>query len=151
MLFMLFLAQEEVGFKPSEEFEIKFNFEFKERPRSDPNRVDLDLTRKEHDRNQGSGPLPYLFLNLKVLKQGTDEVRVRILENGKKAVLNKKFDMNTILKLDLGFTDDIKDRIGPYEYQILFMSEKKHPISRIVIFFDENGTYLVNGEVRGKI
>ena len=151
LMCVLLLAQVTVPYKPNEEFEVKFNFEFKERPRENANKVMLDATQKEFDRSRGSGPLPYLFLNFRVLVQDEGEARVRVFENGKRSIQAKKFDTNTVLKLDLGFTDDIKDRIGPYEYEIVLLSDDKDAISRVVIFFEEDGTYLVNGEVRGKI
>ena len=58
---------------------------------------------------------------------------------------------STVLKLDLGFTDDIKDRVGAYEYTVFFLNEDKDQVSKIVIYFEKDGTYLVNGETRGKI
>jgi hypothetical protein len=145
------LAQDSVPFKPTEEFEVKFNFEFKERPRTNANKVLLDATQKEADRSRGSGPLPYLFLNFRVLTQTNGEARIRVFENGRRSIQAKKFDTKTVVKLDLGFTDDIKDRIGPYEYEIVLLSEEKAPVSKVVIYFEKDGTYLVNGEVRGKI
>ena len=132
-------------------FEVKFNFEFKERPRGNPNKVLLDATDQQMERHRGSGPLPYLFLNLRVLKQNPDETRIRVFENGRRSIQAKKFDTNTVLKLDMGFTDDIKDRVGAYEYEIILLSEDKTSTSRITIYFEEDGTYLVNGEIRGKI
>ena len=151
LLVLLFVIQDDVPFKPTDEFEIKLNFEFKERERTSFNKVEMDLSKKEYERSLGSGPLPYLFLNLKVLKPTPEEVRIRIVENGKNSVLNRKFDPDTILKLDLGFTDDIKDRIGAYQYRIFFLTHDKEPVSLITIYFEEDGTYLVNGVVRGKI
>jgi hypothetical protein len=74
-----------------------------------------------------------------------------VTENGGKNVFNKKFDPSTIIKLELGFTDDIKDRVGAYEYTVVFLDEDKDPVSRIVIYFEKDGTYLVNGQNRGKI
>lgn len=144
-------VQEPVPYKPNEEFELKLNFEFKDRPRSDPNRVDLDQTRKERERTQGAGPLPYLFLDFRVLKQQPGEVRVRVIENNAKVIHNKKLDINTILKLQLGFTDDIKDHVGPHEFTILLSNDQKQPVSRVVVHFQRDGTYLVNGQTRGKI
>lgn len=143
--------QDQTPLKPLEEFEVKLNFEFKERPTRDPNKIELDQTRKEVERSRPSGPLPYLYLNLKVLKQIPDEVRVRIIENGTKVVLNKKFDMNSVLKLDMGFTDDIKDRICAYEYTVYYLTQDKDPLSKVVIFFEADGTYFVNGQKRGKL
>lgn len=143
--------QDSIPLKPSEEFELKLNFEFKDRPHSDPNRVDLDLTEKEKNRGRGSGPLPYLFLNFRILKQQPREVRVRVIENHAKVVYNKKVDPAAVLKLELGFTDDIKDRVGAYEFTILLLDDSKEPVSRVVIYFQPDGTYLVNGQMRGKI
>ncbi|MEP6735887.1 MAG: hypothetical protein ABJA70_10235 [Chryseolinea sp.] len=146
----LFLFQDKVPFKPNEEFDLKLKFEFKERTHTDPNKVSLDPTNGEVQRNRGSGPLPYLFLNLQVLKQAPSEIRVKVFEAGKLAY-NKKVDLNTIIKLDLGFTDDIKDRVSAYEYTVMFYTEGKEPVSRIVVYFHKDGTYLVNEQVRGKL
>jgi hypothetical protein len=55
------------------------------------------------------------------------------------------------VKLELGFTDDIKDHVGPYEFTILLLDDGKQPVSRVVIYFKSDGTYLVNGQMRGKI
>ncbi|MEO5975713.1 MAG: hypothetical protein ABIS36_20115 [Chryseolinea sp.] len=146
----MFLFQDKVPFKPNEEFDLKLKFEFKERTHTDPNKVSLDPTNGEVQRNRGSGPLPYLFLNLQVLKQAPSEIRVKVFEAGKLAY-NKKVDLNTIIKLDLGFTDDIKDRVSAYEYTVMFYTEGKEPVSRIVVYFHKDGTYLVNEQVRGKL
>lgn len=151
VLTTLFMQDSSVPFKPNEEFEVKLRFDFKDRLRADPNKVDLDQTRKEYERSRGSGPLPYLFLDFRFLKQQQNEVRVRVLENNTKVVYNKKIDINTILKLELGFTDDIKDRVGAYEFTVLSLDDQKQPVSRVVIYFQEDGTYLVNGQMRGKI
>ena len=152
ILLGILAIQEEAPYKPSEEFEIKLDFEFKDRGAGrNPNKIDMDLTMKEYEKTKGSGLLPYLYLNLKVLKQQESELRLRVVENKSKNILNKKVDTNTIVRLELGFTDDIKDRVGPYEYTIVFVNGDKDPVSRITIFFEKDGTYLVNGQTRGKI
>ena len=43
----LFFFQDSVPLKPLDEFEVKLNFEFKQRTRADANRVDLDVTQGE--------------------------------------------------------------------------------------------------------
>jgi hypothetical protein len=153
VIFGLLSFQEDPPYKPTDEFEVKLNFEFKDRGAGrDPNKIEMNQTLKERDKSRGSGLLPYLYLNLKVLKQAPEEIRVRVIENSTKNVLNyKKFDTATVLKLDLGFTDDIKDRVGAYQYIVYFLNDEKDPISKIVIYFEKDGTYLVNGEMRGKI
>jgi hypothetical protein len=144
--------QEDLPYKPSDEFDLKLNFEFKDRGAGrDPNKIEMNQTLKEQEKTRGSGLLPYLYLNLKIVKQAPNEVRVKVIENSSKNVYNKKFDASTVLKLDLGFTDDIKDRVGAYEYTVIFLNEDKDQVSKIVIYFEQDGTYLVNGETRGKI
>lgn len=146
----LLFFQDDAPFKPMEEFEVKLDFQFKERPRDDPNKIELNQTHRAYERSKSTGVLPYLYLNLRVLKESPEEVRVRVVENGA-TVFTKKFDMNTVLKLDMGFTDDIKDRVSPHEYIVYYLSKDKKPLSKVVIFFEENGTYIVNGQVRGKL
>ena len=144
---IIFLLQDETPFKPNEEFELKLDLQFKQRPRDDYNKVDLERrTLPTSGMNA-----PYLYLNLKVLKAVPEEVRVKIVKNDGEILLSKKFDPNVILKLDLGFTDDIKDRVSAHQYLVTFFSKDKDALSRIEIFFEKDGTYLVNGEKRGKI
>lgn len=151
VLFVSFFIQEQIPFKPTEEFDLKLNFEFKDRGAGrNPDKIEMDVSHREAKKNN-SGLLPYLYINVKVLTQQPNEVRVKVIENGNKTVLSKKFDAATVLKLDLGFTDDIKDRVGAYEYTVIFLNEDKDPVSRIVVYFEKDGTYMVNGQNRGKI
>jgi len=147
----LLCLQEEIPFKPSEEFEVKLSFEFKEREGTNVNKIELDQTEKEYQRSRSSGPLPYLNMSVRAIKLAPEEVRVKVQQNGKNVALNKKIDTTTILKLDLGFTDDIKDRVSPYEYTLFFLNQDKEPLSKVIIYFEEDGTYLVNGQKRGKL
>jgi hypothetical protein len=55
-----------------------------------------------------------------------------------------------VLPLDIGYTDDVKDRLVASQYTITFLGEEKNQISRIVIFIDKDGTFFVNDEIRGK-
>ena len=153
VIFGLLSLQEDPPYKPTDEFNLKLDFEFKDRGAGrDPNKIELNQTVREHEKSRAGGLLPYLYINLQVLKQAPNEVRVKIVENSSKNVFNnKKFDTTTIMKLDMGFTDDIKDRVGAYEYRIYFLNDEKDPVSKIVIYFEQDGTYLVNGEKRGKL
>ena len=145
--FMFALLQDQTPFKPNEEFELKLDLQFKQRPRADANTVTL-----ERDKLPTSGmQAPYLIINLKVLKAITEEVRVKVVVNNNKTLMSRKFDPNLIVKLDLGFTDDIKDRVASHQYNITFLSKEKIPLSKIDIFFEKDGTYLVNGEKRGRL
>jgi hypothetical protein len=143
---IIILLHDQTPFKPKEEFELKLDLQFKQRPRPDVNTVELEK------RPAPSSMLaPYLYINLKVLKAIPEEVRIKVTKNNDDILLSRKFDPNLIVKLDLGFTDDVKDRVSAHQYVIMFHSKDKKPLSKIEIFFEKDGTYLVNGEKRGRL
>jgi hypothetical protein len=148
---LFFSAQDSVPFKANTEFEVKLEFIFKHRPSPDNNSVSLDETRKEYLKKRQTGPLPYLFLNVNILTLAEGESRVRVVNNLDRTMVNKPADKARTLRLELGYTDDIKDRVAAYEYVVYLVSADKKNLSRIVILFEEDGTYFVNGEKRGKI
>jgi hypothetical protein len=55
-----------------------------------------------------------------------------------------------VLALDMGFTDDMIDRVHAHEYTLTFIDANKLPVNRIVINVAEDGSFFVNGEKRGK-
>jgi hypothetical protein len=141
------LYQEPIPYKGNDEFELKLDMQFKKRPPPNLNKVDL-----EKRTLPASGMnAPYLYINLRVLKPVLEEYRVKVTKNNNDILMSRKFDPSTVIKLDLGFTDDIKDHIMPHHYMITFLSKGKDPLSRVEIFFEKDGTYIVNGEKRGKI
>ena len=142
-----FLSQDPVPYKSNDEFELKLDLQFKKRPPPNLNKVDL-----EKRTLPASGMnAPYLYIDLRIIKPVDAEYRVKVIKNERDLLLSKKFDPLTVIKLDMGFTDDIKDHISPHHYMITFFSKDKNPLSRIEIFFEKDGTYIVNGEKRGKI
>jgi hypothetical protein len=146
LLALVFLAilQREVKFKPSDEFELKVDYNLKTRP-AQVNSVNLKDGRKS------VGPLPFISVSLKVIKALPEEQRVRIVDNRGDVVISRKIKEGSELKFDLGFTADMKDRVGAHEFVIYFHgSDRKDVISQILIHVTQDGTFLVNGEVRGK-
>jgi len=146
--FALLLQQDQIPFKSTDEFELKLQLEFRKRPMQDINTIELE---KRSVPSTGGMPAPYLHINLRVLKVVPEEVRVKVTKNPNETLLTKKFDPNVIIKLDLGFTDDIKDRVSAHQYVVTYLSKERTPLSKIEIFFEKDGTYLVNGEKRGKL
>jgi hypothetical protein len=149
-LLIAFALAQDLPLKPKEEFEIKLNYQFKNRPTPDLSTVRLDETREERDRRISTTPLPFLILNIKMLKLSQDEVKVRISNNLTNRVITQKVEAGTIIPLEIGFTDDAKDRITPHQYFITTLSPKKTETNKIEIVIEEDGTFLVNGEKRGK-
>jgi hypothetical protein len=154
LLIVLVLLESQVTlpFKPKEEFEIKLKYEFKQKPIVDnsANSIHLDETTGERERRTSSAMLPFVAINLRVLKLNSEEVKVKILDNKMSVVYNKRVKQDDIINLVLGFTDDMKDRVTPHEYTIFFTTADKKELSRILITVNEDGTFLVNDEKRGK-
>lgn len=148
---LLLIFIQDVPFKPKEEFEIKLDYQFKQRPVGDHNTVRLSDSPKEaHDSRGGGGVLPYLILNIKSLKLPEEKMRIRITTNLNDRTSFRKTSVNTVLALDLGFTDDMKDRVTAHEYILTFVTADKTAVDRILISIGEDGSFLVNGEKRGQ-
>ncbi len=145
------LLQEQVPYKASEEFKIELEYKFKPRPMTDNSYIDLTETQREKERRtSGGNPLPYLILHISFQQLSATEVKVRCTDNNKKNKLSKKAEVNREYTLDLGFTDDMKDRVTPYEFTLILMSDDKEETSRIIMLIEPDGTFLVNGMRRGK-
>lgn len=147
-LLLMFFFQD-LPYKPKEEFEIKLDYKFKQRPSPERSVVNLNETRAEHERRTSSDLLPYLVLQVKMLKLN-DEARIRVTNNLDSKSFSKKIEEGIVIPLDLGFTADVKDRITAHEYVITFLSPQKSEVSRILINVDQDGSFFVNGEKRGR-
>lgn len=144
-LMFITTLQQEVKFKPSEEFDLKVDYNFRTRP------VPANYSINFEKGRQYAGPLPFVSITLKVLKAHPEEERLRMVDNYGEVVLNKRIREGMELTFDLGFTADMKDRVGPHEYAIYFQgANRKDVVSQILIHVAEDGTFLVNEEVRGK-
>jgi hypothetical protein len=152
------LVQTDVPYKPNEEFKLTLDYQFKQRTMASTSTtsntsgtINLNETESEHNkRTRSTGPLPYLIVNLKLLKLGADEVRIRIINGNDDVVLNKKVELDKDYKIVLGFTDDVKDWVTPHEYNIYLLSSEKKETTRIHLFVQKSGEFFVNNEMRGK-
>lgn len=139
--------QSSTPYKSNDEFELKMDYQFRQRTLDNSKAVDYS-----DERPKVTGPLPYLTVELKIVKANAEETKIRVTNNKNTAAVNKKLKDDMVFKLDLGFTDDMKDRVTPHEYTIAFLGDKsKEPLSKIVILVEEDGTLMVNEEKRGKL
>jgi len=150
LIFFIIVWQEEVPYKPASEFELKIDYKFQERAGVDRYKADYDVGADNKKNRSGSGPLPYLKLELKLLQLGSDEVKVRIVNSDGHLILNRKVTPGMLIKLDVGFIDDVKDRISPHEFTASLYSDSKKATSQIKLLIMEDGTFLVNEEKKGK-
>ncbi|HEX8037651.1 MAG TPA: hypothetical protein VF490_00810 [Chryseosolibacter sp.] len=149
LIFPFFFVQD-IPLKPTHEFEIRLDYNFRPRPVADNNTVHLGETSREFSRRTSQGVLPYLVLYVKPLALREEKMRIRISSNDGGKLTMRKAILNSEVELDLGFTDDMKDRVTSHEYTLTFLSEDKEPVDKIVISVAEDGSFLVNGELRGK-
>ncbi len=152
LLIALFgFSQSDVPFKAKEEFQLDLDFKFKQRQASNASTFEPEGNRDDFDKlKYGGGPLPYLIVNLTVLKLNTDEVRIRAVDGAGEVIISRKAEISRVFPMDLGFTVDMKDRISPHEYFVYFLSNQKKEVSKIHLTIEEDGTFMVNGEIRGK-
>ena len=140
---------QDVRYKPNDEFDIKLKYEFRQRVMNDNTTIYPDGT-STGVRNVSSAMLPYLDIKLTAVKLQTQEVRLRIVNNKGVSVYSRKVKEGDIAPINMGFTDDVKDRVSAHEYTASFLNADRQEMSRIVITVHEDGTFLVNNEKRGK-
>lgn len=149
LLFITLAWQEVVPYKPSSEYEVIIDYNFEDRPPVD--RTNSDYREGgESSRRTSAGPLPYLKLELKILKTDSEEVKVRVVNSQDNVLLNRKVTAGMVIKLDVGFIADVKDRVAPNEFTVLFYSDSKKVTSRIHLVIMEDGTFMVNEVKKGK-
>jgi hypothetical protein len=152
LLWSGFHQTEAIPYKPQNEFEVKFNITFKQRGVPDDyNIVRLNDSDSEREKRTSTTPLPYMTLTVKVLKVNSGEIKLKVIQDDNITVLRSKVEEGTEFGLTLGYADDLKDRVSGYKHVIYFFTAKKEIINQIIIEFDEDGTYFVNGDKRGKI
>jgi hypothetical protein len=146
---IVILFQTDVPLKKDGEFECRLNLSFRTKVHDGPI-VDYTETVYERQKRQSATPLPYLKINIVFHFLSEGEQRLQVLANGDN-IRSKKINAGEAVELDLGFTDDIKDRVTPHDYIIFLSTKDKKVVSRITLFFTEEGDYLVNGIKRGRI
>jgi hypothetical protein len=149
LIFLLIslLFQDQTPTKAAREFEITTKYELRKKPVSEQPKIVFE--QKENNRESGTDMLPYLIINLKVKKWATDVEQVRVVDSNGKQFLKKKQTDEGLYTWDMGYVDDIKDKVTTGKFIVQFLRDKK-PAEQIVVQVEEDGTFLVNGEKRGK-
>lgn len=143
-LILAVLLFTDVPYKPSGDFSFKLDFQFKSRP------MDNKKIYEAEAQMVNSSPLPFLKLNVEMIKLAPEEVKVKLSTNKDKLVFARKVTEGTVVEIPFGFTDDVKDEITPNTYTLTLLDKDKNELSRIVFYIDKEGTFFVNGEKQGK-
>lgn len=154
ILILLFLSlfQSDVPYKAGDEFFVNFTFSF--RKRSEPSHKDWespDLASSKSDTPDYYSPLPFMQTSLEILTKQPDEVKLKIIRDKDMQILKKKIKPDMKEVIFNAFVDDIKDQISGYNHTIYFLNEDGVALRKIVIEFDEDGFYSVNGKKKGQL
>ncbi len=147
-LSILFLWQSDVPFRSKEDYQVELKYEFRQRPAKDANTVTLDPNGVQ-DRKQ-PGPLPYLVVHIKILNRKAEEVRFKCENNFGSAIFNKKADKTLDFDIDMGYVDDLKDRVNAYGYTVYAVNDARQLLNKIELIVQDDGSFMVNGDRRGK-
>ncbi len=150
LFFFFSPLQDDVPYKPDEEFSIKFEFGFVKR-----NDIKEDFEMAQNSPyNAGkndSSPLPHLKAIVEILKKDSLEVKLKIIRDNSVSVTKRKIELGEKVIIFSGFADDIKDQVSGYQHTVYFLNKEGDKVKKIVIDFDEEGFYYVNGKKKGKI
>ena len=154
------IFQDEIPFKAADEFEFKLNLEFRPKPgleeepdighilykmKSDNASV-IEANKQTYDPTT----LPFASMTIKPLKLSADEDRVKVSDNLGNRLYNRKATLEDLIEFEMGFTDDLKDHISPFQFEVIFYTKRKEA-SRLFIYFDKDGNLIINEEIRDKI
>lgn len=148
LLFVCSLIVGPVPFKPSGEFTVKVDYQFKARPPRD--NATVSFTKDETAASGDVAMLPFLKVNVTIdsLRQG--ETRVKVSNNKTSSGATKKIRVGSVIPIEIGFTDDAKDGVTASEYTLTFLNAAKDEVNKILIKIDQDGNFFINDEKRGK-
>jgi hypothetical protein len=139
-------AQPEIPFKSNDQFEARIDLVFKKRESADVNTYQFS----DGTQNKKTMDTPIAFLSIDFTAlQADDEVKMKVVYNNNKEK-SYKVAIGKVMKLELGYVEDIKSKGEATEVVLLFLNDKKQVNSKVILKINEDGTFLVNNEKRGK-
>ncbi|NOS93838.1 MAG: hypothetical protein HOP30_18125 [Cyclobacteriaceae bacterium] len=132
---------QQLPYKANSEYEAKIDLSFREKPKQDnTNTFNFSVEKK-----RPVGPVAYLTIHFKMLISN-GEVKIKMIQGEKSRT--EKIKVDEVKKLEMGFIDELK--LEGTQLQLVFLNDKKTAISQILISIEKDGTFLMNGERRGK-
>ena len=140
--------QTEVPFKPSDEFQVNIDLSFKIK-NSAYSPTTFSGSGERLDK-PSSTTLPFLTVIVKQLKIQSDESKIVAVDSNGKSMWKKKALPNLEIHFQMGFVDDLKNKISPNEVTLYFLSSEKKELRKIVFSVSANGVFEVNGKWHGQ-
>jgi hypothetical protein len=149
LFFLLFQYLQDPGipYRNKEDFQVDLKYDLRSRPANNPNSFQFDQAPNQKPK---TGMLPYLVVSVKIMNVTTQETRFKCEDNKGNIRFTKKLPKGATFLIDMGYIDDIKDQLAPNTYELFALSADKALLNRIHLRIEKDGTFLVNGEKRGK-
>src|SRR5690349_15639877 len=109
LLMVLWWIQSEPPLKPIAQFEVITNYDLRKKPETDNTKIVFE--RSEEDKRSNVDLLPFISVTLKVKRWNPDVTHVKVVDQFGKQYLKKKVSDEGIYNFDMGFTDDMKDKV----------------------------------------
>lgn len=139
-------GQGAVPFRSDSTYDFKLDYNFKTKP--EPAHGEVSYTEYYKRSND---ILPYVKVTISMLDLRENDFRVKVVNNQGDQVYSRKMRLPLEFNLDLGFAEDIKERLVPHLYNVYFFDKEKNIQSRITIEVTESGDFLLNDKVYGKL
>lgn len=140
--------QEEVPFKPSDEFQVNVDLKFKIKPSAYPTST-FSGNGDPLDKSSAT-TLPFLAVTISNLKIQSDEERVYAVDARGKSFFKKKTSPTPEIHFDMGFVDDLKTGNANSQITVFFTSKDKKELRKIVVSISDKGVFEVNGTWHGQ-
>jgi hypothetical protein len=141
-----FALMQDIPLKPSNEFQVTVDIQFKSRPASE---VTYDANGNKFENN--TGLLTFLAVNLSSIVTSNGEARFKAIDGSGKILGSKKIAPNVSYHFDMGFVADLKKQENnSNRITVYFLNDKRVEISKVEMEVTKDGDFLVNGEKRGQ-
>ncbi len=142
----LYAQDVNVPFLSDDDFDFELDYQFKTKPSNMK-----DVAFSERELTTTTDNLPYVKMKIMLKNTSEDHYRYKVIDNKSKTMLNRKIKGDDEFVIDMGFSDDIKDRVHAHQFSVIIYNKNKDPLSKIVIEFGTNGDMLINQNLMGKI
>ncbi|UII31334.1 hypothetical protein LVD17_23870 [Fulvivirga ulvae] len=139
-------AQDIVPFRSDSTYNFELDYNFKTKPA--PPHGEISYT-EYYDKS--SDMLPYVSIKISLLGLSENDFRVKVVNNQGNQVYSRKMKLPMEFDVELGFAEDLKEKLVPHLYYVYFFDKERNLHSRITIEVTETGDFLLNDKIYGKL
>ena len=147
-LFLLAIATraQEIPYMADSVYQFELDYKFQNKPEPENENLLYHQSQKA-----GKTMLPFVAVNLEFFHLPENAHRIRIITGNGDTKQSHRLKKTSKFNVELGFADDIKDRVSAHTFFIFLETKKKQRLSKIKISISEEGDFYLNDELFGKI